>query len=206
MHRDAERKTYSVGFRLTLFGNKRLVVSRIAKRARRHLQALSRQCGLAVYIASLEGPQSVVGECVIPSHLLKVAHPRGAHFDAHAHSLGKALMAVQPRQEIIAMYDGQILRSHTSRTCNRLSRLLRTLDDVRRQGFAVDDGELTAGMRSIATPLINPKDRALCAIGVEGFKHELDWAKTKSLVSALTLAGSNIMRQVNESAERGKTR
>jgi DNA-binding IclR family transcriptional regulator len=202
VHRDVERKTYSVGFPLTLFGNKRLVVSRIARRARRHLQVLSRQCGLTAYIGFLEGPQTIVEECVIPAHMLKVAHRRGAHFDAHAHSLGKALMALLPRQEISAIYETQTLRTHTSRTCDRLSRLLRMLDDVRRQGFAVDDGELTVGLRSVATALVNPKGRALCAIGVEGFKHELDWAKTQSLVSSLILAGGKIMRQVNESVER----
>jgi hypothetical protein len=60
-------------------------------------------------------------------------------------------------------------------------------------------------MRNIATPLINPKDRAMCD-RVEEFKHELDWAKTKSLGSALALADSNIMRQVNESVERGTPR
>ena len=193
--RDPDQKRYSIGFGLTLFGNKRLIVDRLVKRARRPLLALSRQSG---YIGSVEGPQAIIENGVVPARMLKVARPNGAHFDAHAHSLGKALIALLPRPEVEAMYGSQTLRAHTANTITRLSSLLRSLDDIRKQGYAVDDGELTGGVRSVATALINPKGRAMCAIAVEGFKHELGVETIEALVSLLKRTGHKIMREVVE--------
>ena len=195
---DKDRKLYFVGFELTLFGNKRLVLERIVRRARKSMVALSQSTGLAVYIASLEGPQVAIEDYVAPPSMVKMVHRKGTHLDAHAHSLGKCLLALLPTKEIRSIYETQTLRAHTRHTITSISGLMRSLSEARVQGYATDYEESRAGIRSVARALVNPKGRAMCAIAVEGFKHELANNIESDLVARLEEASNDIMKHVSD--------
>ncbi|MBV9236847.1 MAG: IclR family transcriptional regulator [Xanthobacteraceae bacterium] len=193
---DSRRKLYTVGFSLTLFGNRRLIIERIAVRARPFLRALSSQSGLTVYLGSLEGPHAVVEDRVVPGRALKGAHALGARLDAHAHSLGKALLALMPQSELLRIYDARRLPAHTAHTIANRDRLLRELMDIAGRGYAFDNEELNAGVCGLSCALLNPKGRAICAIGLEGPRQKLDSNRQTSLLNALFSARDKIMEQV----------
>ena len=102
--RDPRQKLYAVGFPLTLFGNRRLIIERIIGRSRPFLRELCSQTGLTTYLGSLEGAYAVVEYRVLPSRVTKGVHELGARLDAHAHSLGKALLALTPRADLLRIY------------------------------------------------------------------------------------------------------
>jgi IclR family acetate operon transcriptional repressor len=195
---DRATRTYTIGFALTLFGNKRLVVERIVRRARPMLQALSRRSRLTAYIGSLDGAQIVIEDRVV--HGPKAHHAPGTHVDAHAHSIGKALLAPLSKREVLAMYDPAPMRAHTRNTIRGVDVLLKDLAHVRASGYAVDDEELVPGIRSLASALINPKGRAMCAIAVEGPKRQLDPESIAALVPLLAETGARIMQDIVEPA------
>jgi DNA-binding IclR family transcriptional regulator len=193
---DSRRKLYTIGFSLTLFGNRRLIIERIAVRARPFLRALSSQCGLAVYLGSLEGPHAVVEDRVVPGRASKGVRELGARLDAHAHSLGKALLALMPRPELLRIYDAGRLPVHTAHTIANRDRLLREMMDIAGRGYASDNEELNAGVCSISCALLNPKGRAICAIGLEGPRHKLGSDRQTMLVKVLFSTRSKIMEHV----------
>jgi IclR family KDG regulon transcriptional repressor len=193
---DPERKLYSIGFALTLFGNRRLIIERIAQRARPFLRQLGSQTGLAVYLGSLEGPHAVVEHRVLPGRASKEAHEVGARLDAHAHSLGKALLALIPRAELLRIYEAERLRAHTGHTITRREGLLREMTEIAAKGYASDNEEFSPGVRSFSCALVNPKGRAMCAIGLEGPRHKLGPERATALLPALFAARARIMEQV----------
>jgi DNA-binding IclR family transcriptional regulator len=194
---DPERRLYGIGFALTLFGNRRLVIERIAKRARPFLQELGSRTGLAVYLGSLEGPHAVVEHRVLPGRASKGAHEIGARLDAHAHSLGKALLALVPHPELLRIYEVERLHVHTRRTITQRDGLLREMTDVAAKGYAFDDEEFSPGVRSISCALLNPKGRALCAIALEGPRHKLGPGRVAALLPPLLAARNKIMELVS---------
>jgi DNA-binding IclR family transcriptional regulator len=57
---EPSEKLYSVGFALTLFGNREAIIKRIAKRARPILKELGAQTGLAAYLGFLDGTHAII--------------------------------------------------------------------------------------------------------------------------------------------------
>lgn len=193
---DPDRKTYTVGFPLTLFGNRRLVIDRVLNRAWPFLRELATQSGLAVYLGSLEGLHAVIEHRVLPGRTSKGVHEVGARLDAHAHSLGKALLALTPRADLLRIYNFQRLPIHTGHTIAHRERLLREMAEILAKGYAIDNEELTPGIRSISCALLNPKGRAMCAIAVEGPRSRLSSEREAALTRALFNARDKIMERV----------
>ena len=181
---------------LTLFGNKRLVVDRIVHRARPVLCAISHQARLAAYVGSLDGIQVIVEDRVLHSRDSHAAHAVGEHLDGHAHSLGKALLALRPKREILAAYGSAAMRNHTKNSIRNKEELLSELRDVAAEGYAIDDEELVIGTRSVAVALINPMGRATCAIALEGPRHKLNEKGIAKLAPLLKQAAASIMQGI----------
>jgi DNA-binding IclR family transcriptional regulator len=195
---DRERKAYTIGFALTLFGNRRLVIERIVRRSRPFLRELCQQTGLTAYLGSLEGPQVIIEQRATPTNGSKVAYASGTRLDAHAHSLGKALLALLPKTEIMAIYTAEPLRMHTRHTITQSYHLLRAVADVKVNGYATDDEELRLGTRSIACALVNPKGRALCAIALEGPKRAIGPDRIDVVLAALVATCKKVMQQTEQ--------
>jgi IclR family acetate operon transcriptional repressor len=194
---DDVQKRYSVGFAATLFGNRRLLIERIVRRSRVHLRELSRETGLVAYLGSLEGLQVVVEDVAIPPGVERARHACGERIDAHAHSLGKALLAQAPTRDVKASLAAGPLRRHTRRTLLHSEQLLRDLADVRVRGFAMEDGEYEAGFRSIAKAMINPKGRSLCAVSVEVPAVSRDLKSLEAYNGILTEVAERILKPIN---------
>jgi DNA-binding IclR family transcriptional regulator len=193
---DPEHKLYTIGFPLTLFGNRRLIIERIIDRSEPFLREIGSQTGLAVYLGSLEGSHAVIEHRFLPTRVTKGVHELGARLDAHAHSLGKALLALTPRADLLRIYDGQRLPVHTGHTIAHRDLLLREMTDIRAQGYALDDEELAPGVRSFSCALLNPKGRATCAIAIEGPRPKLGPERKALLLRALFAARDKIMERV----------
>jgi IclR family acetate operon transcriptional repressor len=193
---DPDRKLYTIGFSLTLFGNRRLIIRRIVNRAEPFLHELASQSGLAAYLGCLDGPHAVIEQRALPLRTSKGTHAVGARLDAHAHSIGKALLSLLPRPELLRIYDVERLRVHTGRTIGRRDLLLREMTDVVIRGYAIDNEELSPGVRGLACALLNPKGRAICAIALEGPRHKLGPDQVRALLPVLFAARSKIMERV----------
>jgi IclR family pca regulon transcriptional regulator len=89
----------------------------------------------------------------------------GSRLSAHCTSMGKAILAFLPEDEleaILAQIDYQPL---TDRTARGREQLLADLEHVRRLGFAVNDQELALGLRSVASPVFN-RQRVVAAVNI----------------------------------------
>jgi IclR family pca regulon transcriptional regulator len=115
----------------------------------------------------------------------------GRRFSAYASALGHAILAFLPRDRQIEVLSTRERVKLSERTLIDLDALLERLALVRRQGYAVSDGENAYGLRTIAAPLLDA-DGCPCAgvsltIGVERMSIEAFVAS--ALPAALRVAG-----------------
>jgi IclR family pca regulon transcriptional regulator len=89
----------------------------------------------------------------------------GTRFPAHATSPGKVLLAALAPADFKKRIGGQRLAALTPHTITSLDKLQRVLDQVRAQGWAVNDQETSLGHRSIAVPIL-ANDQIVAALGV----------------------------------------
>jgi len=85
----------------------------------------------------------------------------------HCTALGKSLLAFMPQDRIDEIIDRHGLEKRTPNTITDYETLMTELDRVRERKFAVDNEELTRGMRCVAAPVMGD-DTAIGAIGVSG--------------------------------------
>ncbi len=144
-------------------------------------------------------------------NLLKVEgpHPIRLHIDApggvHAHAtgLGKALLAALSRVELRGRFPDAKLTRLTPNTCATLAALERELERVRRQGYAVDDEECSAGIRAVAAAILDPDQSALAALSIAGPTFRMTdkrIAEFAPLLQEATKTISRLLGATNESA------
>ena len=166
-------RRYWVGHRIDRYAHKPSMLARMTHQAHPFLVTLAHEVDETVNLGALEGNQAFIADRVTTERSLRLDVQVGDYFDAHGTSIGKALLSLHRPEEVRSIYEHAPLRAHTSNTAKTIPALLRELALVRQRGYAVNDEEMTPGVRSIAVPILNPDKRALCAVAVTGPKARL---------------------------------
>jgi len=119
----------------------------------------------------------------------------GRELPAHSTALGKVLLAFLPREEVLALIARHGLARFTRKTITSKARLLRELDFVRRDGYAMADGEHQAGLRSIAVPIYALSGEVSAGVALNGGVYEAAWADASLLLEKVKAAGREISRR-----------
>jgi DNA-binding IclR family transcriptional regulator len=135
--------------------------------ARPFLEDLMQQVGETVHLATREGAGVRFLDAVESEHALRVAGRTGRVLPAHATSVGKAMLAALPEEEIDRIYPAEVLPgAQTARTITSKSDLRIELERVRKRGYASNSGESEEGVSSIGVAVLNSGGRAVAAVSV----------------------------------------
>ncbi len=131
-----------------------------------HLEMLSRAVEESVSAAVLDGTDIVYVARVATRRIMSVSITIGTRFPAYATSMGRVLLAGLPDAERDRALDASARLHLTDRTLTEPSDLRAELDAVRARGWALVDGELEPGLRSIAAPVHGRDGTVVAAINV----------------------------------------
>ena len=131
-----------------------------------HLERLSHELDESVSAAVLSGAEIVYVARVTTRRIMSVGITIGTRFPAYATSMGRVLLAGLPEAEADGLLDAMPLSALTERTRTEKAQLLQELAKVRAQGWALNDGELEAGLRSISAPIHGNEGRVVAAVNV----------------------------------------
>lgn len=130
-----------------------------------HLERLSREVDESVSAAVLDGSDIVYISRVPTRRIMSVGITIGTRVPAHATSMGRVLLAHLPAHERERILD-MPLGAYTERTVADPRVLAEQLDGIREQGYAIVDGELEPGVRSVAAPVRGRGGRVVAAVNV----------------------------------------
>src|SRR5882762_6312334 len=82
--------------------------------------------------------------------------------------LGKALLATYSEQDVFAIIQRDGMPRLTSKSIVRAGELCKSLHDIRRQGYSVDDEEALIGLRCVSAVVYDDCSEPLAAISVSG--------------------------------------
>ncbi|WP_062464135.1 IclR family transcriptional regulator domain-containing protein [Demequina soli] len=131
-----------------------------------HLEALSRDVDESVSAAVLDGTGIVYVGRAPTRRIMSVAIAVGTRFPAYATSMGRVLLAALPAAERDAVIAATDLAPLTARTLVDPGELRAELARVADQGYAVVDGELEDGVRSVAVPVHGRAGDVVAAVNV----------------------------------------
>ncbi len=127
----------------------------LAEHVRPTLRDLQERTGWTVHLALLSGDEAVYVaklEGVRPYHL---ASRVGMSLRLHCTSIGKAILAAMPDDEVRALVRRTGLPARTERTVTDVRALLAELAVVRERGYAEDHEENEAGVRAVGAAVVN---------------------------------------------------
>ena len=132
------------------------------------MEQVANDVGESCSAAALDGDEIVYVARIPASRIMSVNLSIGTRLPAYCTSLGRVLLAHRPAGWLDAYLDRTALEKRAPRTLTDRERVRAEIDKVRRQGFAVIDEELEAGVRSIAVPLYDRSGACIAALNVGG--------------------------------------
>ncbi len=189
-------RRYWIGYNMHLFGYRSNMVARITHHAHPYLVTLAHDVDETVNLGFLEGIQVFIADRVTTDRAHRSEVQIGTYFDAHATSLGKALLSVRPTDEVRASYKFTRLSAYTGKTITGVDALLRELTTIKKRGYSINDEEGSPGIRSVAAPILNPHGRAACAMAVTGPRARLDDSRIERIGMQLQNVASEIVTRV----------
>lgn len=131
-----------------------------------HLEQLVAETHESSSMSVLDGRDIVYVARVPTSRIMTVAINVGTRFPAYATSMGRVLLAGLPEDKLDEYLAQVHLDQLTQRTVSSAEALRAVLDEVRRQGYALVDQELEAGLRSLAAPVHDKRGRVIAAVNI----------------------------------------
>jgi IclR family transcriptional regulator, acetate operon repressor len=166
-------RRYRLGPMANAIGARALQTSDLLTCALPILRSLARETQETVTVSQLVGDRRCYIAQVQSPHEIRMAVDLGRPFPLHAGGSGRAMLAFcdsRLRDEVLA----EPLAAMTSTTIIDVAELMRRLDQVRREGFAVSSGERQTGASSVAAPVFDHSGSLVGAVSVCGPTSRLD--------------------------------
>jgi IclR family acetate operon transcriptional repressor len=198
VERDPATGNYRLGLALLPMQSRQLDV--LTRRTRPYLARLQAAFGETANLGLLDGNRVVYLDIVESPHAMRLAARPGDHDPVHATALGKAIAAHLPVERVRAILKAEGMPRLTQRTVTTQRDYLAQLEDVRREGYAVDDEENEIGARCVAVAL--PSDRLPLALSVAGPAARLTPDLDPTIAKRLMEACSDLAAELSLSSER----
>ena len=117
---------------------------------------------------------------------LKFSVELGSWFPLHAGSVGKILLAFLPDEERERMIEKIELTRYTENTITEISVLIKTLQEIRKNGYAVSIGERWVDVVSIGAPIRNYNGNVTAVLSIGGPKSRFKEEKMAGFIQLVS--------------------
>ncbi len=208
-HRFVERNGadghYSLGSKLFELGSRAVSRLDLLQRARPFLRRLVDETGETAHLAVLRQGEVLSLANVESPRTLRTPSTVGRRSPAHCTSIGKAILAYRPEEDIDRIITTHGLRKFTERTITSAAALKRELRRVREQGYAVDDEEFENGLRCIGAPVRDYTGEVIGAVSVTGPAIRLTKERTPALARCVVTVAAELSAGLGYLGDRKET-
>ncbi|TWF93056.1 IclR family transcriptional regulator [Saccharopolyspora dendranthemae] len=194
--RQQPSRRYALGPRLIRLGE---TASRaLGSWARPYLAELTEVTGESANMAVLDGAQIVYVAQVPSPHSMRMFTEVGRRVDAHATAVGKAVMANMPTDEVTQLLSRTAMNPQTERTIVDVESMHEELGRIRKQGYAIDDGEQEVGVRCYAVAV--PGAPAGAGISISGPEGRMTRITTDEIIPHMQRLAKDLSTELSATA------
>ncbi|HTK94790.1 MAG TPA: IclR family transcriptional regulator [Terriglobales bacterium] len=164
------------------------------------LQHLVDRSGLTAHLAVLDHGQAVYIAKVDAPGFIKMNTWPGRRMNLHSTSVGKALLAYLPEDEVARILE-KGMKKWTPHTITVAAKLHADLEHTRRRGYATDEQESTVGIRCVAAPIFSAQG-VTASIGVTGTVTQFHASEVHRFAEMVKDAARRVSIQLGWSPER----
>ena len=176
---------YRLGLRLLELGSAASNARSIINIAKPYMQRIVYEINESVCLALLSRGEVLILEFIESSSAFHVVSRVGARLPAHCTVQGKIMLAFKPASEVRQILRKHGMRAYTPNTLCTYEQLTPELEQIRRQGYALDNSEFHVGLYSIAAPIYDAAGNVEYSFAVVSMFHKIasaEFAHAKALV------------------------
>lgn len=159
---------YLLGLKLFELGNLVSIHKALRKQSRLPLEQIASEIKETVHFGVLDKNQVLYLNKTESPQGLKVSTQIGSYQKAYCTAIGKVLLAFSSEEKITKYIEETTLEFCTENTITNASVLLKELNKIKQQGYALDMEELELGLICIAIPVFNKQNKIIASISVSG--------------------------------------
>lgn len=164
--------------------------------AQPYLRNLSVQTTQPIHLATLVDSEVVYIDKVESYNNIRMYSAIGKRVPIHCTAVGKALLLDKGLTEIKEMLGDKELREYSPNTITNPDRLLEEINRAKQKGWTVDNEEHEIGIRCIAAPIYDYRNRIIAAISTSGNKNIISIEKTHELSQYVMKAAEDISQRM----------
>ncbi len=195
--REPLTKRYKLGFTLLEIGRSAYSQIDLQTSARPVTEELMERTQTSVFLGILNWDRVTILDIVESRQGLNITAPVGSIIPLFAGAVGKVFLATMPEEQATKIINSKELPRFTENSIVDTELYYNELNQVRNQGYAVDDEEYILGVRAVAAPLMG-LGQLRSAIWAVGFKASLDEKKMQLLAAEIQKAAKTISRKIQE--------
>lgn len=185
INQDVETGKYKLGLKLLEKGQLMLQSLDIRTAARKHLVVLSEQTGQTTHLVILDGKEGVYLDKV-EGEKAAIRYSRiGRRISLHSSAVGKVLTAFRTKDEIDALLRNYQFSKMTDVTITEKDAFVNELNQVRDQGYSIDNQENEPGVRCAAAPIFEHNGSIVAAISLSTLVSTVDDSLFKAYIALL---------------------
>lgn len=188
--RDPQTRRYFLGNHLREMSRRGGRYARLRELAEPHLQEIGTLTAENAHLAVYSPPHALTIADVPSTEPLRVVSEVGRRMPLHCSAVGKCLLAFSDLP--IPLENAK----YTGRTITDVDHLKLQLEEIRLQIYALDDEELTLGVRGLAMPVRNREGRSIAAVGLSGPSVRLTYDAIPEFVELLQKAATAVSQQL----------
>jgi IclR family pca regulon transcriptional regulator len=176
--------------RILALGHSYISSMPLATAAQPVLEHISHLLHESCSIATLDGVDIVYIARANVTRIMSIDLGVGSRLPAFCTSMGRAILANLPPEELKAVLARVEFKRYTERTIVSPAKLTQVLRQIRREGYSIIDQELEHGLRSMAVPIQSPSGKVVAAlnIGAHAQRVSIQEMQTKFLPHLRTAA------------------
>lgn len=187
---------YRLGLRLFELGSQAVAQLDLRERARPYLERLVLETGETAHLCILNEGEMLSLANVESPHTLRTPATVGQRAAAYCSSVGKALLAFLPENELEDLINQLKLTAYTRNTITKPTQLKTELRLVRERGYAIDNEELEEGLRCIGAPVRNYSGKVIAALSIAGPAFRLTARKIPVMARSVVQAANQLSAEL----------
>lgn len=152
--------------RILALGHSYISSMPLATAAQPVLEHISHLLHESCSIATLDGVEIVYIARANVTRIMSIDLGVGSRLPAFCTSMGRAILANLPPEELESVLARVEFKRYTERTITNAAKLTQALRQIRRDGYSIIDQELEHGLRSMAVPIQNPSGKVVAALNI----------------------------------------
>jgi len=164
-----------------------------------YLEDLASQTGDSAALSVLDGTQIVYVARASIRTLLRLEAHVGSRFPAYPTSMGRVLLAGLGPERLQNYFETAAFLALTDRTVTDRAKLMKLIDECRRNGYSAVEDELAYGVVAVAVPVYDQSHRVVAALNTSS--HSKKITKTKLVRDRLTML-QEVSAQISRELQR----